>query len=246
MAQFAEKWRLLGALAVFAPHLTTGCGNTASTGPDEVTVAEDLAVRVVQRYCEHVSQCCDDANIRYAPVACAARQQERVQHYFYAQIFPGALLDPAGAQRCLDGVDRVTQGCVVAGDFLTPDCEQLFDGTVPLGETCDYERGCARANGRATYCDLDGDRRSGTCLLSPGLDVPAHAKAGDACELTCSDEASCLDSCNGGACDTVPPCYGSDQLYCSEEQVCVTQGDPGALPPLASVKACLGQNPPAP
>jgi hypothetical protein len=190
--------------------------------------ARQLAEVVTQRVCDILETCCLDANFPYREEGCEALNGPKISQHFNARVFFGAELDEEAAQRCLDSIGKVSDGCPVAHAVgeLTEACDWVFKGTVPLGGECDSRHGCATTREAPLFCHRASDSRgeslanSGVCMADPPL-AAVHKSLGDACSSTCIG-----DLCLGTGSEAT--CYTSDGLVCSwQSNECELQGVSG-------------------
>lgn len=200
-----------------------GCGGAGDPGEGAHAVVQQLADEATERACGILAACCTDADAPYDEQACKAFHEPRMIQHFAMQTFIGAELDTAAAQRCMDSIGKVSDGCPaelrVGGD-LPEACDGLFTGSVPLGGKCDSKpgHGCITSRDNPVFCDIAYDSESGksvkpgVCRASSSLSG-VHRSAGQTCSNTC-------DGGKHGACNGTGPggnCYTSDGLFCSSE-----------------------------
>jgi len=220
-------------LLAYAGLGLSGCviDSTAAPREDTASEAQQLAEKATQRVCDILETCCVDANFTYSEQGCKAFHKQRISQYFTVQTFLGAKLDTEAAQRCLDSIGQVSDGCPVdrAGGYLTDACAWVFKGSVPLGGECDSNHGCATTPDAPLTCDRKYDARAerfiepGVCIANPPL-VSAHPGLGQACSATCTGD-------DGGPCfgtGNEDTCFTSEGLFCSwESNQCVAQSESG-------------------
>jgi len=169
-----------------------------------------------------LAACCTNAGVALDDEACRAFHEPRMVQHFVTQMFLGSELDTAAAQRCLDSIGKVSDGCTVqfrVGGDLPDACDALFKGAVPLGGKCDSRpgHGCITSLDHPAFCDvpydpISGDSaEAGVCRVSSSLSV--HRTVGQTCSNTCigGKHGACDGAGAGGN------CYTSDGLFCSSE-----------------------------
>jgi len=260
MRRVAGRYLFVGLLACAAMAIS-GCGTGNADGPGAdgnrdpgaagnrdpgaaTTSPEALmAADATERVCGILAACCADAAFPYDEQGCRALNRDRIFQHFQAQSFFGAELDTEVAQRCLDSIGQVSEGCPGdrPGGNLTDACDRVFKGSVPLGGTCDASHGCAttpenpRACDRAYDVQTDKYAKSGVCVAIPPR-VFVHGKLGEACSNTCLGDDQDLCTHNGAP-DTGPEgtCYTGDGLICSfESHQCEAQAVRAPLLPLGA------------
>src|SRR6185369_3320041 len=85
-----------------------GCGAGAEPGPGADPVTQALADEATGRVCGILAACCSNADVAYDDQACKAFHEPRMLHHFALQVFTGAQLDQAAAQRCMDSIGKVS------------------------------------------------------------------------------------------------------------------------------------------
>jgi hypothetical protein len=229
MTRMAGRY-LCTALLACAGLLISSC---AAEKQPEVQ-ARQLADEATQRVCDMLETCCLDANIPYQEQGCKSLYGPKILQHFSLQTFVGADLDAAAAQRCLDAIGQVGDGCPRdGGGYLTDACKWLFKGTVPLGGECDPGHGCATTRDAPLTCQRAYDERSGyeysgVCIGGPSRVV--HNGLGQACNQTCTSESGmCVRTGFADGPESLDgTCYLSDGLFCGKQsQQCERQSESG-------------------
>src|SRR6187431_397175 len=230
MRQVAGRYSVAVLLACAAMAFSgcgTGNGDAPGEDTDGIVVAPGadaplalIVARVTERECGILAACCADAAFPYDEQGCKAIHQTQIFPYFQAQTFLGAELDTEAAQRCLDSIGKLSDGCPVdrKDGLLTDACARVFKGSVPLGGACDESHGCATTPDNPLICDIDEDSYSenapprGVCVaITPRTFV--HGSAGQACSNTCLGNNQDLCTHDGPE----GTCYTGDGLFCSTE-----------------------------
>jgi hypothetical protein len=203
----------------------SACGSAASDGNSEAAAAQAFATQATTEVCNALGACCGAASFPFDATECSTAIGPAIAQQFEDEATTGTHLDAAAAQRCLSGIQAITQSCTAPDGFLNDDCRTVFVGTVPVGGHCDLHSACAPENGVPAVCveqDLDDPELPGTCVLNPTNVVP-HGQLGDACTSTCFGKSACIESSSS----TPPACYNSDGLYCSLAAQCIARGVAG-------------------
>jgi hypothetical protein len=235
--------RSIGCAALAAAALLAGCGKSSS--PKEQLQLSSFAAKAADTVCSALAKCgCTDAS------AVASCKQAFVsdmtdQMAFEVLMYPGATLDPAAAQTCLDDLKAELSDCSlppttnlvgrpVAPRFDLLGCEGVFKGVQISGERCQVDAECAAGlacdQGTlscATPAAVDGDCTSISCADNAWCNAgtcAAKVEAGADCsaggDRACVDGLDCWPSSSAGhnVC-AAPVAVDGD---CSEVPVCVS------------------------
>ncbi len=204
--------------------MTPGCGgsvesDSASGGP---IAKADLPAVFSAAVCEGLAPCCATVGFGYDAAAC--QQRSSYIEGLLEFVDDGyETYDPMAARRCVDAWVAAEQSCSPSAfNVANPQvaCEQIIQGTEPLGAPCNTVLDCAAP---ATNCELAGPGGQAYCRTT--LVALKHGHAGEACTQSCSGKCTYLAlSPEAG---TRVACYEEDGLACGPSQLCEPPAEVG-------------------
>jgi hypothetical protein len=207
-------------LAVAIALLGAACSNDEDKGPQGPTL-EELSPEITEAVCGEFEACVGSklVDVALGGFECDENLLAQLQDDGFAQLEAAVeakrvKYNAGKVGECIEGIGKL--GCGVTTQRLVDiaGCDQVFVGTVDVGDDCDVDEACT---GDA-YCKRE-DSCPGTCTERGGKDD--ECTEDDACKsgLTCGadkcvapgDEGDACGTASSGACDFGLLCSGADQ-----------------------------------
>lgn len=166
-----------GAIAVLS------CDGDSSSN---VTL-ENVCDILPKRYCEQDRPCCEKAGRPFEETACEELYRSTCAAGVAAVAGHRAVFHSEKLDECVTAYQPYTDKCRLSpADFVKTQslvaCTQIFQGTVPIGDSCDDSSECApKASPEGVYC-------AGTCS------AVRFAGEGESCEVDSCNVALVCDS----------------------------------------------------
>lgn len=227
MKQGRQKWN--GLLLIGCSWAcVVGCDGKETTSDGHVTGSVENGEFVTQyaaSFCQGISGCCAASAIAFDLKSCESSLSAQANAALAGRLAdPKIAFDADAATRCINAVHDATAACTDQDLFRTVDepCNQVFRGTVTLGNACSDNMQCANADGQRVRCT------QGVCSVEAGLtsmgDGP-HAKLGERCAGTCTGTDggwSCagIGSSTSNSASVEASCWTNEGLYCGSAGLC--------------------------
>lgn len=210
--------RVIGWLLV-----SLGCacfGGCKSDEADAISRA-DLPARYAELLCGSLAPCCRQVGFAFNAANCKAEVAADLERNWSEYDSTEVSYDAQAAGDCLAAFTLECGRSTVDEDDV-PACSRVFQGKLVLGQACESDTECKGSSNGSVACEEDGTFNQ-VCTASSSRTDLTHAKAGEACALTCEAPGSCSDFVSPG--DPVPgaptaACYRSDKLYCGFGSTC--------------------------
>ncbi len=204
---------LLVSLAVAAACSSSSQGQAAPVS------LSDAPASAINAYCSGYGSCCASKGFVFNDAACHTNLGQQLAT---AQICPAPrIYDPQAAGECFAELQATLSSCS-NGPSATSSCNQMCNGTVPVGSPCTSTRDCAQPASGTVSCTPSGTTGTTVCA------VQSHGKVGDGCGTTCTESAdgnsltcSAIVASSGGPTPSgTATCYTNDGLYCASDYIC--------------------------
>jgi hypothetical protein len=217
----------LTTLAASVFVLPMGCGGSDAPAPAS---KEQFSDAITHAACDAAADCCK-APRTFDTAACTARVRSLFADALAA---PLARYDAAQAGACVEETRVASKACKspfsvgglpgVFAPVLTPACDQVFVGTLPVGAACHGGLDCA-PNGEGP----------GLCVNAVcALLVRGHR--GDACGCQATNRGPSCDNSGTPGNNTIGNCHPEDGLACADSN----DGSLASCQPLGAIGApCL-------
>lgn len=224
-------------------HLFLGCGapsDPQTSQPGHPQTAEELPGSFAAALCESAAKCCAEQHLDYVLDECKVQLTARIKPEL-EEDSQGlrVVFDPEAAATCIDGWANLF--CPERPVDYNPKsaCNHIFAGLQALGEPCEREVECARAeDGSWPTCP------SGKCVTGENYVPPSQDEA---CSGTCHPALGDPGACESSlfeptdlppADSSAPFCLLSDGLQCWTTD----DGSSTCQPALKEGESCAGHS----
>jgi hypothetical protein len=194
-----------------------GPSGGGSSGPVQ---SQNFGSVYASTFCSSIAGCCTTAGYPADTTSCNSTLRPTIEALTKVYVSnPKIMYDAAAAGACVEAYRIALTACTdeALSKQLNAACDGVFRGTVAPGGACSSTQECAPSPAGSVTCD------TGVCGLSDGsISSDVHAKAGEACNATCSGDTNSY-GCSGSTTMTIPGagnCWVEDGLYCGSSSAC--------------------------